>query len=93
MKTFEVVSIYLAAAILTEINNCDFQIEPNKIIDGKIVIKLSYPDGEEENLKKIAESYQKKELLVDLYKYNHNLTIIRNALFSKGVRNAKQNRV
>ena len=89
MKTFKTASLPLAAAILTEISGCDFQINSDRTIDGKAIIRLFYPDSEENNLKKIVTSYGKKELLVNLYQYNRNLNVVRNVLFSKGTRNAR----
>jgi len=84
LKTFDTTSIYLSSAILTVIETTSLKcIDAINRVDGKRVIKISYPEEREADLLLVLEDFNARCLQIDLYQYNRNLTILKGKLLGE----------
>ena len=87
---FETTDIKLGAALLSEIPDAKLKGISDRHINSKRILILDFPDASESEVKKLIDSYARKELLVRLFYYNFALNIIRDALRNDGVTNGKR---
>lgn len=82
---YETTDIKLAAVILCEIPGATLMgIDPLRLINSKKVLKIEYPSSCETSLNKLVDNYSRKAQLVNLYKYNKYLHLIRDEIFANG---------
>lgn len=88
---YETTDIKLGAVILCEIPEAYFVgVDEERVINSKKVIKISYPEQYEEEVKKLNEDYSKKIQVVNVYHYNKSLCLIRDNLFRGERRRGKE---
>jgi hypothetical protein len=78
-KSYETTELKLAALLLSEISNSNFEVFSQDNL-AKKTIKIIYPADCEESVNKFIREYLERRARVDVYLYNHNLNLLRNKL-------------
>lgn len=76
---YETTDIKLGAVILSEIPDAYF-VGLNGISGHKRVMKIEYPTEHEEALRRAAQDYERKSVVINLYRYNKALSTLRDAV-------------
>ena len=80
-RSFETVSLPLAASILTLVPSSQFShIAPEPSIDGKRVIVLKHPADQTQAVQDVLEQFHTRRLVVPLYPFNRVLNALRDRL-------------
>lgn len=85
---FKTTSLFLAAAILSGINESRFLgCDTKEQIDGRKIFVISYPESSQKAIDDILRQFNHQELRVDLYAYNKKLKVLRSAIRGEGAPN------
>ena len=80
-KSFQTVSLPLAASVLTLVPGAQFAtIAPEPSIDGKRIIVLTHPANQAQVVQDIVEQFHGRRLAVHLYPFNRALNALRDRL-------------
>lgn len=83
---YETTDIKLGATILCEIPGTRLkEVDNKKLINNKMVLRIEYPVHHTQSLSKLIDDYTRKIQLVNVYKYNRALCVIRDALRDNGL--------
>jgi len=80
IKIYETTELKLAALILSTIPESTFKVQPAKGNSIKKIIQIFYLFPREEEVNQLIREYIERRAFVDVYKYNHVLSQLRDNL-------------
>jgi len=87
---FETTDIKIGAVLLSEVPNAYFVgLNGKDSRTGKRLMKIEYPAVHEATCKKLVRDYEEREQLVNLWRYNKALSLLRDAVLTEERRQTK----